>query len=113
MADMAWPPRKKIKGLKSSLWMPSFRGDATHRTRNLEIPRCAMAHLRSGANAPSRNDGVSWLRVSQRREDLMICKFASAGQLGKVQLFSSLVAAITSRSSSGPGTAGLDVKMSH
>jgi hypothetical protein len=27
-----------------------------HRTRNLEIPRCAIAHLRSGANAPSRND---------------------------------------------------------
>src|SRR5437588_543202 len=35
---------------------PSFRGDAKHRTRNLEIPRCAIAHLRSGANAPSRND---------------------------------------------------------
>src|SRR4029077_7924061 len=26
---------------------------------NLEIPRCAIAHLRSGANAPSRNDGVT------------------------------------------------------
>jgi hypothetical protein len=24
---------------------PSFRGDAKHRTRNLEIPRCAIAHL--------------------------------------------------------------------
>src|SRR5437773_9301611 len=43
----------------------SFRGDAKHRTmvrncapENLEIPRCAIAHLRSGANAPSRNDGV-------------------------------------------------------
>jgi hypothetical protein len=35
---------------------PSFRGDAKHRARNLEIPRCAIAHLRSGANAPSRND---------------------------------------------------------
>src|SRR6202035_5623435 len=23
-----------------------------------EIPRCAIAHLRSGANAPSRNDGA-------------------------------------------------------
>jgi hypothetical protein len=34
---------------------PSFRGDAKHR---LEIPRCAMAHLRSGANAPSRNDNA-------------------------------------------------------
>src|SRR6266852_3828113 len=37
----------------------SFRGDAKHRTRNLEIPRCAIAHLRSGAHAPSRNDAVS------------------------------------------------------
>jgi hypothetical protein len=36
-------------------WL-SFPGDAEHRTRNLEIPRCAIAHLRSGANAPSRND---------------------------------------------------------
>src|SRR5713226_9113685 len=42
----------------------SFRGDAKHRTRNLEIPRCAIAHLRSGANAPSRNDGV-WIASSQ------------------------------------------------
>src|SRR6202165_4311452 len=32
----------------------SFRGDAKHRTRNPRIPRCAIAHLRSGANAPSR-----------------------------------------------------------
>jgi hypothetical protein len=37
----------------------------------------------------------------------------SADQLGNVQLFSSLVAAITSSSSFGPGTGGLDVKMSH
>src|SRR5258708_11765980 len=28
-------------------------------SENLEIPRCAIAHLRSGANAPSRNDGIS------------------------------------------------------
>jgi hypothetical protein len=39
---------------------PSFRGDAKHQTmvrncapENLEFPRCAIAHLRSG---PSRND---------------------------------------------------------
>src|SRR5207253_3165415 len=37
----------------------SFRGDAKHRTRNLEIPRCAIAHLWSGACAPSRNDSLS------------------------------------------------------
>src|SRR6202012_5728881 len=43
----------------------SFRGDAKHRTmvcpctpEKLEIPRCAIAHLRSGADAPSRNDEV-------------------------------------------------------
>ena len=34
-------------------------------------------------------------------------------QAGNVQLFSSLVAAITSRSSFGPGTGGLEVKTSH
>src|SRR6266436_1691183 len=28
-------------------------------SENLEIPRCAIAHLRSGADAPSRNDGAS------------------------------------------------------
>src|SRR5882757_8892748 len=42
---------------------PSFRGDAKHRTRNLEIPRGAIAPLWSGATAPSRNDSVS-LRAS-------------------------------------------------
>ena len=35
---------------------PSFRDGPKDQTRNLEIPRCAIAHLRSGANAPSRND---------------------------------------------------------
>src|SRR5215468_8075250 len=34
----------------------SFRGDAKHRTRNLEIPRCAIAHLRSG---PSDHSGMT------------------------------------------------------
>ena len=29
-----------------TIHLPSFRGDAKHRTRNLEIPRCAIAHLR-------------------------------------------------------------------
>ena len=33
----------------------SFRGDAKHRTRNLEVPRCAIAHLRFALRAP-RND---------------------------------------------------------
>ena len=35
---------------------------------------------------------------------------ATYGQLGNVQLFSSLVAAMISRSSFGPGTAGLEAK---
>src|SRR5258707_15089523 len=35
---------------------PSFRGDVKHRTRNLEIPRCAIAHLRSG---PSDHPGMT------------------------------------------------------
>src|SRR5712664_3608039 len=34
----------------------SFRGDAKHRTRNLEIPRCAIAHLRSG---PADHPGMT------------------------------------------------------
>src|SRR5258708_40312401 len=37
----------------------SFRGDAEHRTRNLEIPRCAIAHLRSG---PSDHPGMTECR---------------------------------------------------
>src|SRR5258705_8123156 len=55
----------------------SFRGDAKHRTRNLEIPGCEIAHLRSGGNAPSWNDiipypprtgGIStWSRRQARR----------------------------------------------
>src|SRR5450755_564654 len=46
-----------INSAAKQIHTPSFRGDAKHRTRNLEIPRCAIAHLRSGADAPSRNDG--------------------------------------------------------
>src|SRR5258705_10317509 len=34
------------------------------RTRNPRIPRCAIAHLRSGAHAPSRNDEV-WIASSR------------------------------------------------
>ena len=33
---------------------------AEHRTRNCQIPRCAIAHLRSGAGAPSRKNGF-WI----------------------------------------------------
>src|SRR6202043_691388 len=48
---------------------PSFRGDAKHRARNLEIPRCAIARLRSGADAPSRNDGALNCRSAPLRND--------------------------------------------
>src|SRR5258706_2457593 len=34
-------------------------GRAIARTRNLEIPRCAIAHLRSGPCGPSRNDALT------------------------------------------------------
>src|SRR5258706_12269599 len=75
MADMAWPPTKEITGWTGSAGKhptPSFRGDAKHRTLNLEIPRCAIAHLRSGAKAPSRNDRVGMLvAMTSRPPDLL------------------------------------------
>src|SRR5712664_4841847 len=30
--------------MQVQIFTPSFRGDAKHRTRNLEFPRCAIAH---------------------------------------------------------------------
>src|SRR5450756_1885049 len=54
----------------------SFRGDAKHRTRNLEIPRFAIAHLRSGANAPSRNDGGGYGFAFSRRDAPELCVVA-------------------------------------
>src|ERR1700688_4946791 len=49
--------------------LPSFRGDATRRTRNLEIPRSAIAHLWSG---PSDHPGMtpSPLVINPDRPDL-------------------------------------------
>src|SRR6202140_244110 len=35
-------------------------------SENLEIPRCAIAHLRAGSNAPSRNDGFESYRALRR-----------------------------------------------
>src|SRR6267154_6201326 len=46
----------------------SFRGDAKHRTRNLEIPRCAIAHLRSG---PSDHPGMTESVSGHLREQLV------------------------------------------
>src|SRR5258706_303858 len=42
--------------LREAIQSSSFRGDAKHRARNLEIPRCAIAHLRSGPSDHPRND---------------------------------------------------------
>jgi len=44
--------RERVSGIGKL----SFRGDAKHRTRNLEIPRCAIAHLRSG---PADHPGMT------------------------------------------------------
>src|ERR1700694_534500 len=42
---------------RESMWpMPSFRDASKTRTRNLDIPRCAIAHLRSAPYGASRND---------------------------------------------------------
>src|ERR1700730_4401741 len=46
----------RSEATKQSRPPPSFRGDAKHRTRNLEIPRCAIAHLWSG---PSDHPGMT------------------------------------------------------
>src|SRR6266436_7255294 len=42
------------------LGLPSFRGASETRTRNLEIPRCAIAHLRPG---PSGHPGMTSFKL--------------------------------------------------
>src|SRR5260370_3023013 len=44
-------PDRRDLGAGALIYLPSFRGDAKRRTRNLEIPRCAIAHLRFALNA--------------------------------------------------------------
>src|SRR5229473_800469 len=39
---------RATRGVRGRFDIPSFRGDARRRTRNLEIHRCAIAHLRPG-----------------------------------------------------------------
>src|SRR6266478_6692018 len=46
------------------LGLPSFRGASETRTRTLEIPRCATAHLRSG---PSDHPGMTPARARKSR----------------------------------------------
>src|SRR6202166_3804484 len=51
-------------------------------SENPEIPRCAIAHLRAGANAPSRNDGFESYRALRRsamRFDLVDLQLFIAG----------------------------------
>jgi hypothetical protein len=63
--------------LREATHGPSFRGDAKHRARNLEIPRCAIAHLRSG---PSDHPGMTkggLLRRFAPRNDVK-SRYASA-----------------------------------
>ena len=43
-------PQDKVGEIFRNRLVLSFRGDAQRRTRNLEIPRCAIAHLRSGSS---------------------------------------------------------------
>src|SRR5271167_481850 len=66
------PPTPSTAGGPPLDTRSSFRGDAKHRTtmcnctsENLEIPRCTIVHLRSGAHAPSRNDGAKTLDFSR------------------------------------------------
>src|SRR5205823_2205352 len=75
---LAQPGSKHIPGRESLVdppetSAPSFRDDAKHRTlvhncapENLEIPRCAIAHLGSGANAPSGDDDYVVTSSSRR-----------------------------------------------
>jgi len=61
----------------------SFRGDAQHRTRNLELPRCAIAHLRSGpADHPGMTTETS-ISLGQILDRRFVCrkttKFAIVG----------------------------------
>src|SRR5258708_13021502 len=44
------------KSLAGAIFSMSFRGASKTRTRNLEIPRCAIAHLGSG---PSDHPGMT------------------------------------------------------
>src|SRR5260370_40276279 len=58
------PSTKMMKKIfAGAIFSMSFRGDAKHRTRNLEIPRCAIAHLGSG---PSDHPGMTESVVSRR-----------------------------------------------
>jgi hypothetical protein len=75
MHDSGASRREIMKSCLEQEQTPSFRGDAKHRTRNLEIPRCAIAHLRSG---PADHPGmtVSGLHViaSEAKQSISLRK---------------------------------------
>src|SRR5713226_3293360 len=104
MADMDVVPTKETKGLKASLGSNAAR----------MCQRCHSGAMRSIEPGISRFPDVQLhIRGLVLTHHPGMTALASVDQLGNVQLFSSLVAAITSRSSLGPGTAGLEAKMSH
>src|SRR2546423_13849266 len=98
-------PRKRdevvIIAFRSFAGLTSFRGDAQHRTRNLEIPRCAIAHLRSGAYAPSRNDDDSYPASANRGARLSMLARTASSWLGAPISF---ICSTDSASSAGPGS---------
>src|SRR5436305_8953860 len=66
----------------------SFRGDAKHRTmmcnctsENLEIPRCAIAHLRSGATHHPGMTTLAALRRLLLRRESSVERLALGGHL--------------------------------
>src|SRR5450631_2378271 len=71
-----------INSAAKQIHTPSFRGDAKHRTRNLEIPRCAIAHLRSGpSDRPGRTEcGLPPLARNDERLALRQLRFAWPGR---------------------------------
>jgi hypothetical protein len=70
--DIGHADAVQLGGSRERLITPSFRGDAQHRTRNLEVARRAIAHLRF-ASRPGTTQGRGCInvRVPQRRCSLM------------------------------------------
>src|SRR5580693_1605348 len=65
---LAHPGRNRAAGMRS--YVPSsFRGDAKHRTRNLEIPGLVRSLSSGGAKAPTRWDhpGMTVSRLFENR----------------------------------------------
>src|SRR5216683_6114450 len=83
-------------GLLQEHILPSFRGASKTRTRNLEIPRCAIAHLRSGPEpvigrrkAPTRWDHPGM--TTERLAEKSLPSFATAGHFGHAEVLRPLL----------------------